>query len=155
MAFIKIERRKAVSVKTCGFCYIVKELPKAKLLLARETMRIFILLLFIVCTSHIAASAQDKERKIVTARIEDAWAKSKTTEPLNLIVLNCDKRGRVYASELDKIFFSTNHLPENLQSRQIYCTSDKCIKRAQYIGKNREGKYTFAVFRWLPEKRDK
>ncbi len=96
-------------------------------------MRILLLLLFTICVSH--AVAQDKERKIVTARIEDAWAKSKTTEPLNLIILNCDKRGRVYQSELDKIFFSTNHLPEKLQSRQIYCTSDKCIKRAQYIGK--------------------
>ncbi len=113
-------------------------------------MRILLLLLFTICVSH--AVAQDKERKIVTARIEDAWAKSKTTEPLNLIILNCDKRGRVYQSELDKIFFSTNHLPEKLQSRQIYCTSDKCIRRVQYIGKNREEKYTFAVFRWLPEK---
>ncbi len=112
-------------------------------------MRIFILLLFIICTSHIAASAQDKERKIVTARIEDAWAKSKTTEPLNLAILNCDKRGRVYESELDKIFFSTTHLPDDLQNRQIYCTSDKCIGRVQYIGKAKEGKYTFALFRRL------
>ena len=105
-----------MSAKPCGFCYIVKELPKAKLLLARETMRIFILLLFIVCTSHIAASAQDKERKIVTARIEDAWAKSKTTEPLNLIILNCDKRG-----SLSKISWQDNKTGVLSRMKQAKC----------------------------------
>jgi hypothetical protein len=80
-----------------------------------KSMRIIILLFFIVCTSHIAA-AQDKKRKIVTSRIEDAWAKSKTTESLNLIILNCDKRG-----SLSKISWQDNKTGVLSRMKQAKC----------------------------------
>ncbi len=109
-------------------------------------MKTIKLLVFVFIVSLITVTAEQKERALVQKQIEDVWAKSKTTELLNLIILNCNKRGEVFQSELNKIFFSISHLPDDLTPRKIYCTSEKCIRRVQYIGKIGRGNLRLRFF---------
>lgn len=109
-----------------------------------------LILLFVLCFAD--GEKIDKAREIVRTRIETAW-KSASTEPMNLIILDCDGKGKVYRSEFERIFSTTRQLPDELKPREIYCTSDNCERRVQYIGKAREGKFTFVLFRRIQETR--
>lgn len=109
-----------------------------------------ILILFVAL--FFASDKLDEARQVLRIRIETAW-KSASTEPMNLVILDCDKKGKVYKSELERIFSSTRHLPDELTPRGIYCTSDNCERKIQYIGKATERKFTFVLFRRIaPEK---
>jgi hypothetical protein len=110
----------------------------------------YILLLFVAL--FFASDKLDTARQIVRTRIETAW-KSASTEPMNLIILDCDRKGKVYRSELERIFVSTRHLPDELKPRGIYCTSDNCERKIQYIGKATESKFTFVLFRRVEQEK--
>jgi hypothetical protein len=109
-----------------------------------------ILLLFVAL--FFASDKLDTAREVLRIRIETAW-KSASTEPMNLVILDCDKKGKVYKSELERIFSSTRHLPDELKPRGIYCTSDNCERKIQYIGKATEKKFTFVLFRRIVQEK--
>jgi hypothetical protein len=67
-----------------------------------------------------------------------------------LIVLNADEKRRVYKSEILKVFpEGVEHLPDELQSREIYPTTKNGTRKVQYIGKAEKFGFNFALFRAL------
>ena len=82
--------------------------------------------------------------------VEKAWKLSGTSESLGLIVLDADEKRRVFKSELLKVFpEGVKHLPDELQSREIYPTVKNGARKVQYIGKAERFGFNFIVFRRL------
>ena len=82
--------------------------------------------------------------------VENAWNLSGTTEELNVIVLDADEKRRVYKSEILKIFpEGVKHLPDELQSREIYPTTKNGRRKVQYIGKAVRFGFNFVLFQEL------
>lgn len=93
---------------------------------------------------------REQARSATTRQISDAWKLSGTKEKLNLIVLDTDERGRVFRSDMLKLFpKGLAHLPDLLQPREIYPITPNGKKRIQYIGKSKREGFTFVIFRVL------
>jgi hypothetical protein len=89
-------------------------------------------------------------RGIISERVNSSWLVSGTEEPLGLIILEADERGRVYKSEFRKVFPEGGaHLPETLTSKVIYCTTPACTRAVQYLGREKQDGFNFVLFRRL------
>ncbi len=94
---------------------------------------------------------RENARTQVIEDIKAAWKLSGTSEESNLIVLDADERKRVFKSELLKIFpEGMEHLPDELQPREIYSTIQNGTRKVQYIGKAERFGFNFVLFRLLP-----
>jgi CRISPR/Cas system-associated exonuclease Cas4 (RecB family) len=97
----------------------------------------------------VELTREDARRKVIED-VTQAWKLSGTTEELNLIVLNADEKRRVYKSEILKVFpEGVKHLPDELQSREIYPTTKNGRRKVQYIGKAVRFGFNFVLFREL------
>jgi len=97
----------------------------------------------------VELTREDAKRKVIED-VTQAWKLSGTTEGLNLIVLNADEKRRVYKSEILKVFpEGVKHLPDELQSREIYPTTKNGRRKVQYIGKAERFGFNFILFRSL------
>jgi hypothetical protein len=96
----------------------------------------------------IVEMTREDARAAVIEDVEKAWKLVKTTEELNLIVLDADEKKRVFKSELLKIFpESVKFLPKELQSREIYSTTKNGTRKVQYVGKAERFGFNFVLFR--------
>ncbi len=97
----------------------------------------------------VELTREDAKRKVIED-VTQAWKLSGTREELNLIVLNADEKRRVYKSEILKVFpEGVKHLPDELQSREIYPTTKNGRRKVQYIGKAERFGFSFVLFRAL------
>lgn len=97
------------------------------------------------------AHARAMARGIVNEGINSTWLMSKTCEPLNLILLDADERGRPDAAQWRRTFpEGTKHLPEVLTSRVIYCRTAACERAIQYVGRTEQDGFKFVVMRFYP-----
>ena len=107
-------------------------------------------LIVLIEPQPIIELTRENARAQVIENVEKAWKLSGTTEELNLIVLDADEKKRVFKSELLKIFpEGVKHLPDELQSREIYPTVKNGARKVQYIGKAERFGFNFIVFRRL------
>ena len=114
----------------------------------RETIRKKIVGL--IEPKQFAELTREDARMQLIKDVENAWKLSGTTEELNLIVLNADEKRRVYKSEILKVFpESVKHLPDELQSHEIYPTTKNGTRKVQYIGKAVRFGFNFVLFRIL------
>ncbi len=105
------------------------------------------LIVLIEPKSLVELTREDAKRKVIE-NVTQAWKLSGTTEELNLIVLNADEKRRVYKSEILKVFpEGVKHLPDELQSREIYPTTKNGRRKVQYIGKAVRFGFNFVLFR--------
>jgi hypothetical protein len=64
--------------------------------------------------------------------------------------VGADEKRRVYKSEILKVFpEGVKHLPDELQSREIYPTTKNGRRKVQYIGETERFGFNFALFRAL------
>jgi hypothetical protein len=91
-------------------------------------------------------------RRMVERNVRNAWAAAGTIEKLDLILIDCDEKGRAKKSQMEKIFpVGMSHLPEKLKSLEVYCTTRQCKRHIQYLGRAEESGFQFALFRWVKE----
>ncbi len=118
---------------------------------------IFLALFPLIVNTHQAQNsttreARDLARAAVIEQVTKAWEMSDSKEELRLVVLNCDDLGRVFKSEMRRVFpDGVEHLPGELLPRAIYSTTRADVRRVQYIGKARRAGFTFALFRHLTD----
>jgi hypothetical protein len=87
-------------------------------------------------------------RQTLATRIAAKWKESGTSEQLNLIVLDADERGRVYADEMRRVFpKGVAHLPETLTPRVIYCVDPECSRAVQHLGRAEQDGFKFVLMR--------
>lgn len=114
----------------------------------RETLRKKLIAL--VEPQPVIELTRENARAQVIEDVQAAWKLSGTTEELNLIVLDADEKKRVFKSEMLKIFpEGAKHLPDELQSREIYSTTPNGTRKVQYIGKAERFGFNFVLFRLL------
>lgn len=91
-----------------------------------------------------------RARAALRVRVTGAWEKSGTKEPLNLIVLDADERGRVYEDQIRRVFPEGRaHLPETLTPRVIYCSTPACARAVQHLGRAEQNGFHFVIMRWI------
>jgi hypothetical protein len=113
----------------------------------RETLRKKLIAL--VEPQPVIELTRENARAQVIEDVKAAWKLQGTTEELNLIVLDADEKKRVFKSEMLKIFpEGAKHLPDELQSREIYSTTRNGTRKVQYIGKAERFGFNFILFRW-------
>lgn len=93
---------------------------------------------------------REEARKTVERNIRAAWTSAGTIEKLDLIIVDCDNRGRALKSQLKAIFpDGMAHLPKEFKSKDIYCDTRRCRRHLQYLGRAEEGGFKFALFRYV------
>lgn len=102
--------------------------------------------------AHVGSEpGRRKARERVVEDVTRAW-NIHSREPLQLIVLDCDARGRAYKSELRQLFpQGVKHLPPSFAPRSIYLIEPKGKQRVQYLGRANQNGFKFAVFRSLED----
>ena len=103
---------------------------------------------------HIAPEpGRERARAQLVEDITRDWEQGgKRKQPLRLVVLDCDARGRAYKSEMRQLFpAGTAHLPERLQPRGIYTITPRGGRRIQYIGHAERDGFRFVLFRFITD----
>ena len=104
--------------------------------------------------AHIAPEAgRERARARLVEEVTRAWEQGdERKQPLRLVVLDCDARGRAYKSEMRQLFpTGTAHLPKQLQPRAIYTIALRGSRRIQYIGHAERDGFRFVLFRFMTD----
>lgn len=91
---------------------------------------------------------REETRRVLIADVEAAWIRSQTSEPLRLLVVDCDEKRRAFKASLANIFpRGVDHLPAELEPRQFYPREPLSAEQVQYIGRAEREGFHFALFR--------